>query len=145
VTLLDAYALVALVADEPAAQEVEEILRAGGARVVVVNLAEAIYVAQRVHAISAEDTRAALEPLFLGDVVSAVVSDELRGWLAAELRVRHYDKKTTAVSLADCFLLAHGLADGGPIATADPPVAAIAESEGVDVIGLPDSSGRRPT
>lgn len=144
-TLLDAYALVALVADEPAADEVEEILRAGGARVVVVNLAEAIDIAQRVHAVAADETRAVLEPLFLGEVVSAAVSDESRGWLAAELRVRHYDKKTTAVSMADCFLLAHGLADGGPIATADPPVAAIAQAEGVDVIGLPDSAGRRPT
>jgi len=145
VTLLDAYALVALVADEPAAEEVEEILRAGGARVVVVNLAEAVDIVQRVHAVAAEDTRAVLEPLFLGEVVSAAVSDESYGWLAAELRVRHYERKTKVVSMADCFLLAHGLADGDPIATADLPVAAIAQAEGVDVIGLPDSAGRRPT
>src|SRR5262245_14701639 len=41
-TLLDAYAVVALLVAEPAGAEVKELLRAGGCRVVVVNLAEAI-------------------------------------------------------------------------------------------------------
>jgi uncharacterized protein with PIN domain len=144
-TLLDAYALVALVADEPAAEEVEAILRTGGARVVVVNLAEAVDIAQRVHGISAEATRAALEPLFVTDVLAVTVSDIVRGWRAAHVRVEHDDKKASAISMADCFLLAHAMIDGGPIATADPPVASVARSQGVDVIGLPDSTGRRPT
>jgi PIN domain nuclease of toxin-antitoxin system len=48
-TLLDAYAVLALLVDEPASAEVEAILDAGGARVVVVNLAEAVDVTQRVH------------------------------------------------------------------------------------------------
>jgi hypothetical protein len=46
--------------------------------------------------------------------------------------------------MADSFLLAHALTDGGPIATSDPPIAAVARGEGVDVVGLPDSSGKRP-
>jgi PIN domain nuclease of toxin-antitoxin system len=144
VTFLDAYALVAFAADEPAAEEVEAILREGEARVVVVNLAEAVDVSQRVHGLSAGEVRAALEPLLLGNVLSAAVSDELQAWLAAELRVKHFNKRTQALSMADCFLLAHAMTDGGPIATADPPIAVVARAEGVEVVALPDSSGERP-
>jgi predicted nucleic acid-binding protein len=60
------------------------------------------------------------------------------------LRVKYFNKKASALSMADCFLLAHALTDGGPIATSDPPIAAVARGEGVDVVGLPDSSGKRP-
>jgi predicted nucleic acid-binding protein len=144
VTFLDAYALVAFVADEPAADEVEAILREGEARVVVLNLAEAVDTSQRVHGLSAGEVRAALEPLLLGNVLSTAVSDEPQAWLAAELRVRHFNKKTQALSMADCFLLAHALTDGGTIVTADPPIAVVARAEGIEVAALPDSSGNRP-
>jgi predicted nucleic acid-binding protein len=143
-TLLDAYALVALVGDEPAAEEVEAILRGGDARVVIVNLAEAIDVSQRVHRLAAGEVRAALEPLLLARVLSAIVSGESHAWRAAELRAKHFDKKARALSMADCFLLAHGLEDGEPIATSDPPLAAVARAVGIEVIALPDSAGKRP-
>jgi uncharacterized protein with PIN domain len=144
VTLLDAYALVALVADEPAADEVEAILRAGRTRVVVANLAEAVDVLQRVHRLAVGEVRAALEPLLLARVLSAVASSESHAWRAAELRAEHFDKKDSALSMADCFLLAHGLEDGGPIATSDRPLAAVARTERLAVIALPDSAGKRP-
>jgi PIN domain nuclease of toxin-antitoxin system len=143
VTFLDAYALVSLVAEEPAAGEVEAILREDEARVVIVNLAEAVDIAERVHGLSNADIRGALEPLLLGSALAAV-SDEPQAWLAAELRARHYHHKTCALSLADCFLLAHALTDGGAIATADLPIATVARGEGLTVVALPDSSGKRP-
>jgi uncharacterized protein with PIN domain len=142
-TLLDAYALVALVADEPAAGEVEDLLRAGDARVVVVNLAETIDVAQRVHGYDHGEVRAVLEPLLLDGTLEAVVSTEDEAWLAADVRSRHYDKKASALSIADCFLLAHALS-GEVIATSDPPLADVARDEGVDVVALPDLGGTRP-
>jgi len=141
VTFLDAYALVALVADEPAAGEVETILRGGEARVVIVNLAEAVDI-RRVHGLRADEIRRAIEPLLLGDALSAAVSDEPHAWLAAELRAKH--KRTSALSMADCFLLAHALTDSGAIATSDPAIAAVARAEGIDLVPLPDSSGSRP-
>jgi predicted nucleic acid-binding protein len=144
VTFLDAYALVALVADEPAADEVQGVLREGGARVVVVNLAEAIDVATRVHRASSKLLRNALEPLLLSKALSTAVSDEQDAWLAAQLRTQHFDRRTQALSLADCFLLAHALAGGASIATADPAVAEVARKESVGLVALPDSSGRRP-
>jgi uncharacterized protein with PIN domain len=143
-TFLDAYALVALVVDEPAAAEVEALLREGDSVVVTANLAEAIDVAHRVHGHSVEEVRSALEPLFLARALSARASEEPDAWLAAELRGRHYDRRHRALSLADCFLLAHALVAEDRIATADPPVADVARAEGIGVVALPDSTGTRP-
>ena len=47
--VLDAYALVALIVNEPAAELVEGVLRAGDAAITSVNLGEAIDVSCRVH------------------------------------------------------------------------------------------------
>jgi uncharacterized protein with PIN domain len=143
VTLLDAYALVALIADEPAAGEVERLLRAGGCRVVVANLAEAVDVCSRVHGLDHHTIRQVLEPI-LDDSLEVLVSTEAEAWQAAALRSAHYDKKESALSLADCLLLAHATLSGAAIATSDPPLAEAARSEGVDVEPLPDSSGTRP-
>lgn len=143
-TLLDAYAVVALIADEPAAEEVEELLRAGESRVVVVNLAEAIDVSQRIHAMSLVDVRTILEPLFLTGAIATLASQREDAWRAADLRARHYHRRSRQLSLADCFLLGAAVDSGDVIATTDPPLAAAARSEGLDVIALPDSSGDRP-
>jgi PIN domain nuclease of toxin-antitoxin system len=142
VTLLDAYALVALLADEPAAGEVEELLYTGGAGVAVVNLAEAIDVSARVHGIPAAELRASLEPL-LGTAVAVVVQDESAAWRAAGLRRRYYDRRSCPLSLADCLLLASAGADDA-VATADPAVCSVARCEGFSVVPLPDSTGARP-
>jgi putative ABC transport system permease protein len=48
------------------------------------------------------------------------------------------------VSLGDCFALALATHRRAPLATADPDLAAAARLEEVDVVPLPDSSGRRP-
>jgi predicted nucleic acid-binding protein len=144
VIALDAYALVALVADEPAAGEVEAILRGGGCRVVVVNLAEAIDICGRVHGLPGDEVRRALEPLFLGGILEAAASGEEDAWSAARIRGTHYDRRDRQLSLADCLLLAHATRTGDRIATADPPLASVGRMEGCEVIALPDSSGVRP-
>jgi predicted nucleic acid-binding protein len=143
-TFLDAYGLVALVVDGPAADEVQALLQSGDARVVAINFAEAIDVATRVHGASGDALRSAIEPLLLSRSLVTAVSDEQQAWVAGELRARHYDRRTQALSLADCFLLAHALAEGASIATADPAVAEVARKESVGHVALPDSSGRRP-
>jgi uncharacterized protein with PIN domain len=143
-TYLDAYAVVALVADEPAADEVEEILRAGGVRVVVANLAESIDISHRVNGLPLGEVRGALAPLLDAEVIEPVASMVTEAWLAAELRAKHYDKRTAALSLADCLLLAHALEAQEAIATANSSLADAARSEGVDVVALPDSAGARP-
>jgi predicted nucleic acid-binding protein len=144
VTLLDAYALVALVAEEPAAGEVADILRAGEAGLLAVNLTEAVDVCGRVHRVEPGETRAVLEPLFLSRVLSVRPSGTGDAWLAAELRIRWYDRRRSPLSVADCLLLAHALREGEHIATADPHVAACARGSGIALVPLPGSTGARP-
>jgi predicted nucleic acid-binding protein len=140
--LLDAYALVALAADEPAAAEVERLLRGGETRVTAANLAEAVDVTQRVLQVPPEDVRTVFEPL-VGDVVGVIAQGEADAWRAADLRLRHYDRRTSPLSLSDCLLLAAAGQDDG-IATSDAPVAAAARAEGIEVVPLPDGAGRLP-
>ena len=140
--LLDAYPLVALLADEPAADDVERLMREDGAQVTVFNLAEAVDVTQRVHELAADEVRAALEPL-LGDVVRVVIQGENAAWRAGEIRMQYYDRRTCPLSLADCFLLAAAGPDD-QVATADPSLAETARSERIAVIALRDRAGKRP-
>lgn len=143
-TLVDAYGLVAFVANEAAASDVEELLRGGECRVVAVNLAEAIDFCARRHDYSLEQIRDALEPLILGGALSVVVSDEDEAWAAAEIRIAHYHRTRCPLSMADCLLLAHALSEGDALATSDPHVTDVARSAGAKVIALPDRSGARP-
>lgn len=143
-TLIDAYGLVALIANEAAAAEVEELLRGGECRVVAVNLAEAVDVCARTHDYPLDEIRNALEPLILGGSLAVAVSDEDDAWSAAKIRITRYHHTRCPLSMADCLLLAHALSDGDSLATSDAHVAEVARSVGATVIALPDRSGKRP-
>ena len=66
------------------------------------------------------------------------------GIAAGNLHARHYDRKTSPLSMADCVALATSLSLAQPLATSDPALAAAARVEGVAIIALPDARGRRP-
>jgi predicted nucleic acid-binding protein len=129
--LLDAFGLIALLAEEPAAEEVETLLRRGEAAITAVNLAEALDVLQRVAGIPRERLEAVITPL-LSEEMTLVVVDEQIARDAADIRARHYHRTRAPVSLADCMLIA---ATGGSdeLATADGPLIRVAEAEGVRV------------
>ena len=141
-TILDAYALVALVGDEPAAAEVEDLLRTAEPAITSINLGEAFDVLRRIHGFAEEAVRAAVGPL-VGVPLVVVSSTESHAWDAAGLRHRYYHRRLRPLSLADCFLLASAAGDDR-IATADPAVADVAREEGIDLVPLPDTSGKRP-
>jgi ribonuclease VapC len=141
--LLDAFALISLLRDEPAADEVETILRRGGAAMTAVNLAEALDVLQRVDGVERARLEALTGPLVHESLVLIAV-DERVARDAADLRARHYHRTQAPLSLADCLLLAAARGSAGIIATADRPLAAAALAEGVEVAALPDSGGHRP-
>ncbi|HXM86520.1 MAG TPA: PIN domain-containing protein, partial [Solirubrobacteraceae bacterium] len=61
--LLDAFALIALLTDEPAAETVEVLLRRGDAAMTVVNLAEALDVLRRIEKVPADRLEALTAPL----------------------------------------------------------------------------------
>lgn len=128
--VLDAYALVALLADEPAADQVEELLERGAGKITSINLAEALDVLQRRDRIPESVLREALDGL----PVRVLVASENDAWQAASLRARHYHRRRP-VSIADCFLVV-AADQGDEVATADGAVLEMARAEGVDVIEL---------
>jgi PIN domain nuclease of toxin-antitoxin system len=142
VTALDAYALVAFLANEPARPEVEEILR-HECVMSSVNFAESLDVLERVYGVEEDELRTGLGPL-LSDVIAIDTPSATDAWAAARLRSEYYDRSTRALSMADCFLLAMGARLGTAVATADPVVAQAARDESIELIPLPDRAGTRP-
>jgi len=141
-TALDAYALVAFFADEPARPDVEAILR----RECVmssVNFAESLDVLERVYGVEEEELRARLDPLLV-DVIDIDAPSATDAWAAARLRSQHYRRSDRSLSIADCFLLVMGERRGVAVATADPAVAATARDESIALVPLPDREGNLP-
>ena len=132
--LLDAFALIALLADEPAADEVEALLRRGEAAITAVNLAEALDVLQRVQGIPRERLQALTTPL-VAEQLDLVALDERIARDAADIRARHYHRTRAPLSLADCIMLA-ATGESDALATADGPLIRVAEAEGIPVTAL---------
>ncbi len=132
--LLDAYALIALLAEEPAADEVEALLRRGEAAITAVNLAEALDVLQRVERIPREHLEAATLAL-VGERMTLVAIDEQIARDAADIRARRYHRIRAPISLADCILLA-ATGESDALATADESLIRVAEAENVPVTTL---------
>lgn len=140
--LLDAYALTALLAEEPAADEVEKLIANERTAVAAANLAEAADRLARIHDIAVPRSRAAVESLVSSIDLHIRAVESAHAWRAAELRVEHYHRTRRPLSLGDCLLLA--MADEqDQLATADPDVLATANDEEIQWIALPDSQGRR--
>jgi predicted nucleic acid-binding protein len=132
--LLDAFALIALLADEPAAEDVDAILRRGRATMPAINLAEALDVLQRVERISRERLDELVAPL-LSESVSVLAVDESLARSAADVRARRYHRTQAPVSLADCVLVA-ATGPSDELVTADGPLIAVARQEGLRVTEL---------
>jgi PIN domain nuclease of toxin-antitoxin system len=142
VILLDAYALIAFLAEEPAANEVGQLIAGEGTIVAAPNLAEAADRLGRVHGIPVQRTRAAVESLEQSTDLHVHATERAHAWRAAELRVKHYHRTHRPLSLGDCLLLAMTGQDDR-VATADPHVLATAEEEQIGWVALEDSQGRR--
>ena len=90
---------------------------------------------------SEEETARQLGPL-VDESVAVLSIDSRIAWRAGEIRAAHYRRKTAALSLADCVLLAAAGPDD-EIATSDRAVAATAHRLGIGLIPLLDSRGER--
>ena len=131
---LDSSAVIALLRDEPAAGQVEELLHESPARMSIVNAAEVVDVLVRRYARSLDEVVAALEQLVAARVEAVAPSLE-QAAAAGELRARVYNRRTGRVSLADCFVLATASA-GETIVTTDTVLADVARAEGLPVVVL---------
>jgi PIN domain nuclease of toxin-antitoxin system len=139
--VLDAYALIAALVGEPAGSEVEPLL--GDGILCAPNAAEVLDVCVRVHG-NAEDTvRERLGWLVSGGLEIAPLETSV-ALAAGALRARHYRRRHCEISQGDCFALALAKHRRLAIVTADPELATVARAEEVDLIALPDSSGKRP-
>jgi PIN domain nuclease of toxin-antitoxin system len=140
ITLIDASALIALLGAEPAAGEVQEILRSG-ATMTTLNLAEAIDRLKRRYDIEIEQTRPVIEGL-LSKSLELLPLGAAQAWRAGEIRAAHYHRSRCPISLADAVLVASTPA-GGRIASSDGLLLRVAASEGIPTAALQDSKGRR--
>jgi predicted nucleic acid-binding protein len=133
-TVLDAYALIALLLDEPAAEGVDRILRGGDAAVTSVNYGEALDRLVRARRIPEPRVRGALEPLLDASLRRIDVGFPIVE-MAVHLRAKHYHRERRPLSLADCICVAAAGSDGA-VATADEAMLAMAEAEGIRRVAL---------
>lgn len=134
-TFLDAYALIAYLIGGPAQKAVTAILREEKTAVATANLVETFDVAERVHGLSASVVTEKIETLFAASL-SVVDLDVHLARRAAELRVEHYHRSRSPLSLADVILIT-SVRDGDRIATADPDVLTTAGALGIETVALP--------
>lgn len=139
-TLLDSYAVLALLKGEPAASRVRRLLeRAPGAALTPLGVAEVLDHLVRLEGAGDDDAALDLAQLELADPAPLDVATAIRAGL---LRARHYDRNHRAVSLADCVAAEVARSDHAPLATADLHLLDLCHEEAIDVIVLPDSGGR---
>lgn len=139
--VLDAYAVIAALIGERARAEVEPLLRKG--MVCAPNVAEVVDVCVRVYANDEATVRERMGWLVSGGLEVAPLDAGL-ALAAGVLRARHYRRRHCEISEGDCFALALASQREVPLATSDPDLATVARTEGVEVVALPDSRGRRP-
>lgn len=108
-----------------------------------INLAEVVDVMARIYGRTPAETLDALALLESGGLRVAPVDADI-GLDAGALHAQHYDRRTSALSMADCVALATARMLQEPLATSDPALAAAARASGVVVVVLPDRRGRRP-
>ena len=114
--LLDTFAVLAWLQDEPSASAVESILqdaKRDGAELLMtlINLGELYYILRR--SLSTIETRALLDMILDLPVRAIPVSEDLV-WEAAEIKARN------PLSYADCFAVAAARREGAALVTGDP-------------------------
>jgi predicted nucleic acid-binding protein len=142
VTVLDAYALLAYLRNEPVAPLVQELL-VGPTAVSAANLAEVVDILVRLHGKDEDDVNADIALLVFAGMEVAVVNDD-HGVLAGLLRARHYDRHGAVVTLADCMAAATALLSDRELASSDPSLISLMRDEGGLVYPLPDTGGHLP-
>jgi len=142
-TLLDANALAGFLLGEPARVQVAELLRKGDCAVPAACLGEVVDKLLRKHQVAQPALAEHLGPL-LDETLTVLAVDQRTAWRAGELRAAHYHRVDSALSLADCLLLASAKRDDH-IATSDRAVATTAQRLGMGLIPLLDSKGGRPS
>jgi len=140
VIVLDSFAVLALLRDEPAAAQVQELIEGEEeAALTVLGVSEVID--QLVRLMGADEDEAVLDLAQLG-LASPSPVEAAMALHAGLLRARHYHRRSRAVSLADCIAAETARPVGSQLATADPHLLELCREEGIALIALPDSTGQ---
>jgi PIN domain nuclease of toxin-antitoxin system len=139
VTVLDAFAVIALFRGEPASAQVQALIEAGGSALTTLGVAEVVDHLVRVVGAGEEDAVLDMAQLGLDDPIELDEGTAIQGAL---LRARHYNRKTCQVSLEDCVVAGVARARHTAAATSDPHLLGLCRDERIAVIALPDSSGK---
>jgi uncharacterized protein with PIN domain len=139
--VLDAAPLIAILRDEPHAEQVVAAIGSDPMSVSTVTLAEVADVLERVHGWSARVIHETVQGVLEVGVEHVPPTPEL-AVRAGSLRARHYRRRGNDVSLGDCFVLATASADGA-IVTSDTALARTARGEGIEVVVVPGGAERR--
>lgn len=141
-TILDAFAVLALLKGEPAAAQVQRLVNGGGVALTAVGAAEVLDHLVRVVGISDEEAALDLAQLGMDD---PIVVDGRVGQMAGLLRAEHHHRirraAGLAVSMADCVAVASAALFQRALATSDPDLLDLCADVGVSVIPLANSSG----
>jgi PIN domain nuclease of toxin-antitoxin system len=138
VTILDAFAVIALFRGEPAGAQVQALIEAGGCALTTLGVAEVIDHLIRLAGASEEEAVLDLAQLGLDESIELDGGTAIQ---AALLRARHYNRKTCQVSLADCVVAGIARDQESAVATSDPHLLDLCKVEHIAVIALPDSRG----
>lgn len=139
-TVLDAYAVIAYLRDEPAAEEVRPLLESGNATLTAVGVAEVLD--HLIRLAGADEENAALDLAQLG-LLEGMAVDANLGLAAGRLRARHYHRSRCAVSMADCIEAEAARQSRASLATSDPHLLDLCHVEVIATIILTASNGTR--
>lgn len=138
--VLDSYAVLALLKDEPAADQVGRLLGSEDASLTALGAAEVLD--HLIRLVGADEDEAVLDLAQLGLLPPSPVDGPL-GIRSSLLRARHYHRQHRAVSLADCVAAETARGIAAPLASADPHILDVCRDEGIQLIALTDTRGRR--
>lgn len=141
--LLDAPALIAFLRGEPARAELEALLREPGAAISAVNLAEVVDQLARRGGLAIDQIQAVLSSL-VDDALAVLPCRAPEAIRAGALRAKRYHRVNAPLSLGDCVLLATAQCEGASVVSSDRALLRVARAEGIDVLPVRDSAGRRP-
>jgi predicted nucleic acid-binding protein len=138
--ILDSFAVIALLRDEPAAALVQEFIEAEEATALTA-LGVSEVIDHLVRLMRVDEEEAVLDVAQLGLAAPSPIT-ALIAVQAGLLRVRHYHRKERAVSLADCVAAEIARSTDSQLASADPHLLDLCHEESVTVIALPGSAGQ---
>jgi predicted nucleic acid-binding protein len=137
-TVLDAFAVLALLRGEPAAEVVSVLIETGDASLTPLGVAEVVDHLVRIVGVGEDDAVLDLAQLGLADPQPLTATIASRAGL---LRARHYHRTARSVSLADCVAAETARAFAAPVATSDPHLLELCRDEGIGLLALADSRG----